>query len=233
MKKIISLSISIIIACSFTFLPADCSSLLFFKEGAQTTMTSYNADGKPTGTTKTSYSKVSKTTNGAMVNATQENYDKKGKLSTTSNYTIKCDKGTLYFDLKMMMPDQQAEAYKDFEMVVEGAEKEMPGDLVVGNTLKDANVNFTFKTKDGNEMPMMKMSIKISNRKVEAKENVTTPAGTYECYKITEDVEMKTMFTIKVKSVHWFNAKVGTVKTESYKDNGKYTGKTELTELKN
>lgn len=232
MKKFLSILALVIISFSFTFLPADCSSLLFFKEGSQTTMTSYNADGKPTGTTKTSYNKVTKTSNGATVNATQENYDKKGKLSTTSNYTIKCDKGTLYFDLKMMMPDQQAEAYKDFEMVVEGAEKEMPTDLIVGNNLKDANVNFTFKTKDGNEMPMMKMSIKITNRKIEAKENVTTPAGTYECFKITEDVEMKTMFTIKVKSVHWFNIKVGTVKTESYKENGKYTGKTELTELK-
>lgn len=232
MKKIILFSFTLILSCSFVFLPADCSSLLFFKEGAQTTMTSYNADGKVTGTTKTVYSKVSKTTNGASVNATQENYDKKGKLSTTSNYTIKCDKGTLYFDLKMMMPDQQAETYKDFEMVVEGIEKEMPSDLVVGNTLKDANVNFTFKTKEGNEMPMMKMAIKISNRKIEAKENITTAAGTYECFKITEDVEMKTLFTIKVKSVHWFNPKVGTVKTESYKENGKYTGKTELTELK-
>lgn len=232
MKKIIVFSFTLILSCSFVLLPADCSSLLFFKEGAQTTMTSYNADGKVTGTTKTVYSKVSKTTNGASVNATQENYDKKGKLSNTSNYTIKCDKGTLYFDLKMMMPDQQAETYKDFEMVVEGIEKEMPSDLVVGNTLKDANVNFSFKTKEGNEMPMMKMAIKISNRKIEAKENITTAAGTYECFKITEDVEMKTLFTIKVKSVHWFNPKVGTVKTESYKENGKYTGKTELTELK-
>ena len=232
MKKIALFVILAIIITSFSFLPADCSSLLFFKEGSQSTMTSYNSDGKLIGTTKPSYTKVTKTTNGATVSATQENYDKKGKLSTTSNYTIKCDKGTLYFDLKMMMPDQQAEAYKDFEMVVEGAEKEMPSDLVVGNNLKDAHVNFTFKTKEGNEMPMMKMSVKISNRKIEAKENITTPAGTYECYKITEDVEIKTMFTIKVKSINWFNPNVGTVKTESYKENGKYTGKTELTELK-
>lgn len=232
MKKLISSLITVLLLSSFTFLPGDCASLLFFKEGTSTTMTSYNEDGKTTGTTKTAYTKVTKLPNGLSVTANQENYDKKGKLSTKSEYTIKCDKGTLYFDMKMMMPQQQAESYKDFEMTVEGADKEIPSEFIVGSNLKDADIKFSFATKDGMEMPMMKMNIKVTNRKIEAKENVTTTAGTFECYKMSEDVEIKTMFAIKMKTTTWFNLEVGTVKTESYKENGKFVGKSELTEVK-
>ncbi|MBL7913259.1 MAG: hypothetical protein JNJ41_19510 [Bacteroidia bacterium] len=232
MKKVSVALFIVVVLCSFNFLTDPCSSIVFFKEGTMTVMTSYNDDGKVTGTTKTTYSKLLKAASGSTVTANQENYDKKGKLSTKSEFSIKCVKGILYFDMKMMMPQQQAEAYKDFEVTVEGADKEIPSEFVVGSNLKDADIKFTFKTKDGAEMPMMKMNIKVTNRKIEAKENITCAAGTYECYKISEDVEVKSMFTIKAKSINWFSKEVGNVKTESYKENGKFVSKSELTEIK-
>jgi len=232
MKKVSIALFIVVVLCSFNFLTDPCSSIVFFKEGTMTTMTSYNDDGKVTGTTKATYSKVLKAASGSTVTANQENYDKKGKLSTKSEFSIKCVKGILYFDMKMMMPQQQAEAYKDFEMTVEGADKEIPSEFVVGSNLKDADIKFTFKTKDGAEMPMMKMNIKVTNRKIEAKESITCAAGTYECYKISEDVEVKSMFTIKAKSINWFSKEVGNVKMESYKENGKFVSKSELTEIK-
>jgi hypothetical protein len=204
MKKATIFFCIAMISMSFATSLSDCDTLVFFKEGVKTTMTSYNADGKAIGTTKTIYKKVDKNGGTMSVNATQENYDKKGKLSVSSDFTIKCLNGTLLFDMKLMLPQQQAESFKDFEMMVEGADK---------------------------EIPVMNMSVKIANRKVESKESITTAAGTFECYKITEDVEMKTIFKIHAKVASWFSKEVGTVKTESYKENGKLTGKTELTEI--
>jgi hypothetical protein len=216
---------------SFTSSPEMCDSLIFFKEGTKTTITSFNDDGKLTGTTKTFYKKVDKSGTLTSVSATQENYDKKGKLSVTTDFLIKCTNGSLFFDMKLMIPQQQAEGFKDFEMTVDGVDKEIPTELTAGSSLKDAEVKFSFKTKDGSPMPMMNISVWITNRKVEGKESVTTPAGTFECYKMTEDVEMKTLFKIKVKSISWFSKEAGIVKTESYKENGKLVGKTELTEI--
>ncbi len=217
---------------AFTFRDV-CDSLLYFKEGASTTMTSYNEDGEVTGSTKTVYSDVSRTGAEASVSAAQENFDKKGKKVSGTEFVIRCAGGTLFFDMKMMVPSQQQEAYQDMEMTVEGADMETPGNLVVGSTLQDANLKMSVVPKGANSMPIpgMSFAIKITNRKVEAKETVTTAAGTFECYKITEDVEMTTMFVIKMKSVNWFNFDVGSVKTESYKENGKYMGKTELTAM--
>jgi hypothetical protein len=78
---------------------------------------------------------------------------------------------------------------------------------------------------------MMNMSIRVFNRKVEAIETVTSPAGTWECFKLSEEMEMKGLVKIKGKSISWFNYEAGMVKTESYNSKGKLTGKTILTEL--
>ncbi len=232
MKKLLKAVTAIALLCSFTFLPSDCNSMLFFKEGTATTLTSYNDDGKVTGSTKTVYTKVTKIPGGATVMANQENFDKKGKPTTKNEFSIKCEKGVLYFDMKMYTSQQQAEAYKDMEMIVEGNNMEYPSEFVVGSSLKDADVKFSFKSKDGMVMPMSGMTIKIYNRKIEAKESVTTPAGTFECYKLTENVDTKTIFNLKLKSITWFSLEAGTVKTETYKESGKFMGKSELTEIK-
>jgi hypothetical protein len=232
MKRTLTSVAAAAMLCSFTLLPGDCDKLVFFKEGTSATMTSYNDDGKVTGSTKTMYTKVSKNATGTSVTASQENFDKKGKSASKGEYTLKCENGTLVIDMRSMIPASQAESYKDMEVTMEGSNLEYPNELVVGSSLKDADVKFSAKTKEGMPMPMMNMSMKITNRKVEAKESVTTPAGTFECYKLSELVESKTIFSMKVKSVSWFSWEAGTVKTESYKENGKLMGKTELTELK-
>ena len=78
----------------------------------------------------------------------------------------------------------------------------------------------------------MNMNISISNRKVEAAENLTTPAGTFECYKISCDVAIKMMINVKTKSIEWYAKGVGMVKSESYNTDGKLMGSNVLTSFK-
>ena len=231
MKHLLSLPLLLICLSSFLIKSDGCESLLFFKEGSSITMTSYKANGDMTGSVKTLFKQVNKIDNGVSVLASQESYDKKGKLNSTNDFTVKCENDVLYFDAKKLMPSEQTEAYKDFEMTAEGMDLEMPSNLVVGSQMKDANVKFNFKSKTGQSMPMMNVTIKIFNRNVEAIETITTPAGTFECYKITEETEVKTMIGFTTKSISWFNKEVGTVRTESYNKNGKFMGYSELTEI--
>jgi len=81
-------------------------------------------------------------------------------------------------------------------------------------------------------MTVMNITIAITNRKVEAVENVTTPAGTFECYKISYDIDTKMMFTVKVKGVEWYAKNVGLVKSESYSTDGKLMGSNLLVGVK-
>lgn len=208
-----------------------CENLLFFKEGATTTMTSYDKDNKVTGSSKSVYSSVKTTAEGSTVIVAQESFDKKGKSVMKHDFTIRCKAGVIYFDMKMAMPSNGMNN-GDFQMKIDGNDLEFPGHLTVGATLKDSHMKCTFSGKDNTPIPMMTVEVDITNRKVEALETITTPAGTFECYRISEDYSAKSIVPIHGKNKQWFNYEVGTVRTESYRENGNLSGSTVLTEMK-
>lgn len=231
MKKSLLFVVFLVALSAFTFVTDPCETLFCFKDGTQTTVTSYDEDGNIQGKTVTLYTKLTKTDKGVNVTASQENFDKKGKSSSKNDFTIKCESGNLYFDMKMFIPQDQMKAYKDMQMTMEGNDMEIPAQLAVDQKLKDANVTVKVSS-NGTPMPMMNFSFSITNRKVEKIDTVTTSAGTFPCFKISDEVEVKSIVKVKMKSISWFSPKAGMVKSETYKENGKFVGKTELTELK-
>ncbi len=105
----------------------------------------------------------------------------------------------------------------------------MPSGMKAGDVLKDGDLKMSFSSGG---MTVMNMEVSITNRKVEAIENLTTPAGTFECYKISYDISTKMMITVKMKGVEWYAQKVGMIKSESYSKDGKLQGSTVLNSLK-
>ena len=86
-------------------------------------------------------------------------------------------------------------------------------------------------------MANMTMTIKILNRKVESKESITTPAGTFSCFKITYDMESSTKImgmntNVKLSSIDYLAEGIGVVKTESYDKKGELSGYSLLTAYK-
>lgn len=79
----------------------------------------------------------------------------------------------------------------------------------------------------------MNMSVRMYNRKVEAFESVTTPTGTFDCYKLTYDMDVKSIMKMTVKATQWVAKNVGAVKTESLDKNGKLVGYSLLTAFRN
>ncbi|MCE3296209.1 MAG: hypothetical protein K0R65_1923 [Crocinitomicaceae bacterium] len=231
MKKTILFSGLVLLTAAFKPLSDACASLSFFSEGTQSTMTNFDEKGEMTGKTVTLYSKITATDKGTNISASQESFDHKNRSTGKNEFTIRCENSSLYFDMRMFIPQDQMKAYKDMEMTVEGNDMEFPATISEGSVLKDASVNIKVSS-NGTPMPMMGFAINVTNRKVEKKESVTTAAGTYDCFKITDDVEVKSIMKIRMKTISWFSPVAGIVKTESYKENGKMVGKSELTELK-
>ena len=230
MKKLLTFLTLPFLFFNFSSDSGDCDRLIFFKEGSTTTLTNYDGNGKLMGSNTLSFKNIAKTAKGVKVTAVSQHFDKKGKATSSSEIFLRCEDGTLYFDMNTML-GEMGEAYKDFNVTIEGINKEIPSNLEVGKILNDAEIKVSVKTKDGTPMPMMDMLVKIFNRKVEAIESVTSPAGTWECYKISEDTEMKSIIKVKSKSTTWFSYDVGMVKTETYDDKGKLTGRTLLTAI--
>ncbi|HLW32629.1 MAG TPA: hypothetical protein VKX40_10240, partial [Aequorivita sp.] len=93
-------------------------------------------------------------------------------------------------------------------------------------TLPDANMTM----KIGMSGINMTMTIDQKNRKVTGKEKMTTPAGTFDCYVITYDTEVKMGINQTTSSKQWVSEGVGMVKqVDSQK--GKITNTTMLTAI--
>jgi len=133
-------------------------------------------------------------------------------------------------DMSNYLNQQSTDAYKDMEMSVEGGSLEMPSGMKAGDMLKDGDMKMAFSSGG---MNVMNMAVTITNRKVEAVESLTTPAGTFDCYKISYDIATKMMgINVKMKGVEWYAKGVGMVKSESYNKDAKLQGSTLLTSLK-
>jgi hypothetical protein len=127
------------------------------------------------------------------------------------------------------MDPKSTEGLKDMEMKMEGGFLEMPSKLNAGDMLKPGDMKMVF-TSGG--ATIMTMTINITNRKVEAVQDVKTEAGTFTCYKITYDLATKMMLSIKAKCVEYYNEEVGMVKSESYSSSGDLQGYTVLSAIK-
>ncbi|TND01573.1 MAG: hypothetical protein FD123_4233 [Bacteroidetes bacterium] len=237
MKKIFLL---LALAFSVPAIAQTCGDFEQFNKGVTYTMTSYNGKDKVTGTTTTTVDNASKTATGASADLTQVTKDEKGKETGTIKSTVTCDNGTYSVDMKSFVSPEMKEGYKNMDLKFEGNALNYPPTMAVGQTLPDGQVKM-MAAQNGAAFGTTVVDIK--DRKVEAKETITTGAGTFECFKITYTIDLNSMMILptggemkmpglKPRQVtEWFSFKVGAVKSETWKGDKKegYTVLTALT----
>jgi hypothetical protein len=101
----------------------------------------------------------------------------------------------------------------------------MPSTLSLGEKLKDVNyvmtVNMGFK---------IRTEVSITNQECLAIEDVTVPAGTFKCHKVTQTSKVRKTIT---KTITWYAPGIGTVKSETYNDKNKLQSSTALYSVDN
>lgn len=157
-----------------------------------------------------------------------QSFDKKGKDLGTNEYNAICENGVFKVDMKSFMDAATMAAYEENDIEVSGNNLEIPAELNVGDELPNGRLNISIYSGGTR---IMGMSTALTDRKVEAKEEVTTEAGTFDCYKISYTMTVSTMFSVKVEAIDWISEDVGTVKSETY-SRGKLMGYTLLTAIK-
>lgn len=226
--KTVYLAIFILIS-TFYAQSQDCSFYYPKKEGAELTYTNYDKKERVTGKSIQKLTKLSSSANSIAAEVVVSAFDKKDKLLTESTMTVKCEDGVFFASMERFLTSESMAAYQNMDVEIEGDDLMIPGNLNVGDPLPDGKVGMLVKN---NNIPIMDMSVSVSNRKVEAKEKVTTPAGTFDCIKISYDITTVMVITIKLKAVEWISEDTGMIKSESYNKNGTLMGSTILTELK-
>jgi len=191
-------------------------------------MTISNNKGNESGKMIYKISDVTKSGSSATATINSEFIDTKGKTITSSTNNVKCTGGMMQMDMKVFIPAAQQEQIKSGSANASDVYLEYPSNMNVGDQLKDGQLSMDYESSSG-----LKSSIQISitERKVEGKETVTTPAGTWECFKITAHNKIVSKIAgigipINMDVTEWFAPGFGIVKTESK------TGKTEITAIK-
>jgi type 1 fimbria pilin len=143
-------------------------------------------------------------------------------------YTASCDGNKISINMKGLMPPEMLASANGGEVTLEGNEISFPNSMTTGEKLNDGTVTMTLTMGT----VKMKTIMNILNRTVLAAETITTPAGSFDCYKIEYLVET-TMMGIKnsAKVVQWISKGIGTVKSENYTTNGDLMGSSVLTAL--
>lgn len=207
-----------------------CKAYFPLQEGTELTYENYDRKEKLTGTDYMKVKEVIELADKMTIKVHSWSKDKKGEEVYSSDFEYICENGVFKMSMESMMNGQMMEAYKDMEVTVTQTELEMPSDLKVGETLPDAEMTMEISS---NGMKVMTMNIFITDRKIEAKESITTPAGTFEAYKLAQNSRTKMMFLDKTfKSVDWFVPNVGSVRSENYSESGKLESYRVLTNIK-
>lgn len=225
MKTKIIILISAFFIGFSSFSQNGCEAYYPFKEGAKFEITNFNKKGKKEGVVNYEITKIDN--NVATIKTLI--FDEKGKEIADTEYEVTCNGNTISIDFKSLMNQDMFKQYKDMEMDITGTNIELPNDLQVGQSLKDANMNMEINMSG----IKMNMSIDMINRKVDNKESITTQAGTFDCFALSYDNEMKMGMKMTFKIKEWIAEGVGMVKNESYNKNGKLMGYSELTSISN
>jgi hypothetical protein len=207
----------------------DCDPYYVINEGAVREMASYDKKDKLTGTSIQTVKEIKTTGNKTEWTIGTVSKDAKGKEVSSGDLSMSCEEGIFKMDMKNFLDEETMKGFEGMEVTMDATELDYPVVLAPGQSLPDGNLTVKV-TSQG--MPVMTMLVKIYDRKVEAIEDVTTPAGTFSCYKMTSTIETKTMFAVVAKSTDWMAKKVGSVRSETFDKNGNLTGYSVLTAIK-
>ncbi|QKZ12266.1 hypothetical protein [Spirosoma sp. KUDC1026] len=231
--KFLLVSLFFSIATMLASRAQDCLGISL-KQGSGFEMLNYNAKDKPIGKVKYQVTSVSKENGATIVNIQAQMEDDKGKQQPP--YTIKytCTGNELIADMSGLFQSMQQSNLKNSEMKLKANQLVYPGKLSPGQKLADGTMEAEMTTNGSMTMTMV---MNITNRLVDGKESITTPAGTFDAYKVTSDMNTEsrimgmpiraTMKTVSYRA----NNQIFDVKTETYNKSGKLMGYSVLSKV--
>ncbi|WP_018621353.1 hypothetical protein [Spirosoma luteum] len=227
--KSLTFSLLVIFIVSGKLQAQDCFGMTF-KPGMNFEMSMFDAKNKPTGKISYNVKDIHKEGGSTIMDLTAQFDDEKGKQRPPYSVRYTCTGDELVADLSGMMQAMQSNM-KDMELKMKMNKLVYPSKFSVGQKLSDGQIEAELVT---NGTTMSTMNMTMANRQVEGQQSITTPAGTFDTYKITSDMNMENrVFGMPIRSsmqVVNYRAlnQILDVKSETYRK-GKLIGYTLLT----
>ena len=218
-----------------------CGSLVMFQKGAVLKGKDYDSSGKERSSSVTTVMNVRSEGNETIADLQMDTHSTYGgkEHNNTLKYSYTCDGARIKMDLSAFLSNFSALK----SVTVEGKALEFPLELSVGQDLPEASVSALM---DRGSMKM-KTTTTYAKRKVEKKETISTPAGTWNCFKIVSTIEttmeagndemskkmaeMMKQRSPTISTAMWFAPGFGVVRSEFYRNN-KLESRSEIVSIK-
>lgn len=223
--RIVSLFSVILISAGFQMTFAqDCTFYSPSEPGTELVLTTYSKPGKVKSSVKQVTAGKKVVDGQTRLDVISESFDAKGKSLGKGSFEVWCDGGHFYLDMRSMLSSMNLGEMG--EAKIEAGNLEFPASPTPGQQLEDAFITVTMQ----GPIPI-NVRIDVTDRKVEALEKITTPAGTFDCMKITSVCFTKMLIKSETEMTDWYAPNVGLVRSETYQ-RGKLLTFSELTDLK-
>lgn len=200
----------------------DCEYYFNLEEGTEMIIKNYDQKDKITGWTKQTVKQKESIDEGSAMTITIESYEPKVDTAISKkDLRYECHNGIIFVDMKSYLNDESLAAYQSMDVQVTSENMELPSNMSSGDILGEGKVDVTVYNSG---VQMLKMVIFVKNRKVEAEETITTPAGTFDCFKISSEIETTMIFKINTSTIEWYSKEYGVVRSETYDKKGKLVG---------
>ncbi|WP_344821975.1 hypothetical protein [Rurimicrobium arvi] len=214
MKFLSSLALGSV--CCFSAAAQKCEGYLLMQAGKTVTMTHYNRKGEPNG--KVVYKITGAENNQGALTSTvsSEVFDSKGGILSSGTSNVQCTGNAYRADVHLVMSQQQVKQLRNFNATGDFY-VDYPVNMKVGDVLKDAQYTLQSTNSEG---IVTEMNVAIEERTVLAEEQVTTAAGTWNCFKIKAHITFKAQvgglsIPLSVDNMEWFAPGVGVVRNEA------------------
>lgn len=231
MKKQTFLSLFLVLFFQVCLHAQDCDCMRKYKKGTRYLYNQYDKNGKHINVAKDGdYAEVMDkivTSDGWELQMGISVKDKNGNIVKTQTMKTHCTKGIYFFDLRESIGNatQNANANSNVKVSIKITGDPLiiiNKDLEVGKEFPEATTEFATML---NDLVLTRSKVRTYNRKIVNIENVTTPLGSFDCYKITADMDMTFKLlrtrTTTTSSVMYWNKDYGMVKSVQYNDKGK------------
>lgn len=227
MKSVILYSLLVFNAVTLVAQDA-CKGYFAYEEGTKWTMTSYNKNKKKT--SEVTYELLFHENENGQDTYTfsYETFDKDQEKMSSGEFTGTCSENTFTSSVSGLFTESMPET-PDVQIEITGDFIQYPRDMVAGQKLPDAQIIVASSIENG--MNLFKATTDITNRKVIGKEKIVTPAGTFECLKISYDAKIKMIISRSIQVVEYVADGIGVVRSEQYDKKGELAGYSEITAL--
>lgn len=221
--KLIYIILISIIGFQFNATSQDCSTSSQLTKGKSWVVSNYDKKDKFTGKIKYSVLEAKQDGDNYIWKIQQESFDKDMEPVNTGDYTITCANGDFEVDAAGLIPTSTLEMLdnlgSNIKVEMEQNTINYPASKDTGFQLKDGSVHMEAEAYG---MKVVDLTVSILEREIKGLETITTDAGTYECVKINQILQLKDKRTEKNHPTKiWYLPGFGPIKSELYSPKGK------------